>query len=175
MMSTPSTAACDAPVQATAARTEPAEPAALIDHILARYHQVHRQQLPTLLGLAAKVEAVHADHAEAPRGLTTLLQSMQAELLEHMDKEECILFPMLVQGGNPFVVHPIGVMRAEHDDHAVQLARLLALTHDATPPAGACATWRQLYAGVRTFADDLQHHIHLENDLLFPQFTAPAR
>lgn len=157
----------------TAQQTSAPPTSALIDHILARYHQVHRQQLPELIRLAAKVEAVHAEHAERPRGLTTLLQGMHAELLAHMDKEETILFPMLARGGNPFVIHPIGVMRAEHDEHAVRLAQLLALTHNATPPADACTTWRQLSAEVRRFADDLQQHIQLENELLFPPFEAP--
>ena len=172
MTSTPSFPA--AGTCAPTALVEPSEPSALIDHILTRFHEVHRQQLPELIRLAAKVEAVHADDAAAPRGLTALLKSMHSELLAHMEKEETILFPMLVRGGNPFVVHPIGVMRAEHDEHAERLAQLLALTHDATPPDDACTTWRQLSASVREFADDLQHHIRLENDALFPQFGGPT-
>jgi regulator of cell morphogenesis and NO signaling len=100
---------------------------------------------------------------------------MHAELLQHMEKEEAILFPMLGRGGNPFVVHPIGVMRTEHDEHAERLAVLMVLTRDATPPEDACTTWRQLCAGVRRFADDLQQHIHLENDELFAQFESDRR
>lgn len=152
---------------------EPSEPSALIDHILARFHQMHRQQLPELIRLAAKVEAVHADHAATPHGLTVLLKSMHSDLLAHMEKEESILFPMLLRGGNHVVEHPIGVMRAEHDEHAERLAQLLALTHNATPPEDACTTWRQLSANLRQFSDDLQHHIRLENDVLFPQFGVP--
>lgn len=171
MTSTPSCPAAE--TCAPTVLVEPSEPSALIDHILARFHELHRQQLPELIRLAAKVEAVHANHAATPRGLTALLKSMHSELLAHMEKEETILFPMLVRGGNPFVVHPIGVMRAEHDEHAQRLAQLLALTHNATSPDGACTTWRQLSAGVRQFADDLQHHIQLENDVLFPQFGVP--
>ncbi len=50
----------------------------------------------------------------------------------------------------------------------------MALTHDATPPQGACNTWRALYAGINQFSDDLIAHIHLENNQLFPQYE-PAR
>ena len=46
----------------------------------------------------------------------------------------------------------------------------MALTGDATPPTGACNTWRALYAGIAQLSDDLITHIHLENNLLFPQF-----
>src|SRR5690606_23507190 len=34
-------------------------PAELIDHILVRYHDRHREQLPELIRLASKVEQVH--------------------------------------------------------------------------------------------------------------------
>jgi len=153
----------------------PSEPSALIDHILTRFHEVHRQQLPELIRLATAVESVHADHAAVPHGLAVLLKSMHAELLQHMEKEEEILFPMLRRGGNPFVVHPIGMMRTEHDEHAERLADLMALAGDATPPVDACTTWRQLCTGIRQFADDLQRHIQLENDVLFPHFEPDHR
>ncbi len=148
----------------------PTEPTALIDHILMHYHDAHRRQLPELIRMAAKVEAVHAGHVAAPTGLAALLTTMHSELLQHMEKEESILFPMLERGGNPFVVHPIGVMRTEHEEHAERLQHLLALTRNATPLADACTTWQQLCAGVREFVDDLQQHIRLENEVLFPQF-----
>ena len=122
--------------------------------------------------MAAKVEAVHAGHEAAPKGLPALLTSMHTELLQHMEKEESILFPMLERGGNPFVVHPIGVMRMEHEEHAERLQHLLALTRNATAPADTCTSWQQLYTGVRKFVDDLQQHIRLENEVLSPLFEA---
>ena len=45
-----------------------ASPADLIDYILARYHEVHRQQLPELIRLSLKVEQVHADSPDCPTG-----------------------------------------------------------------------------------------------------------
>lgn len=151
------------------------EPGALVDHILARYHDVHRAQLPELIRMAHRVEAVHRANPDVPAGLGDLLEEIQEELLSHMHKEEAILFPMLKSGGNPFVGQPIGMMRAEHVDHGAALDKLNALTNDATPPAGACNTWRALYAGIAQFGDDLVNHIHLENNVLFPQFeAAPA-
>ena len=77
---------------------------------------------------------------------------------------------MLQAGGNPSINQPISMMRAEHVDHGTMLERLEALTNDATPPYGACTTWRALYAGVAKFRDDLINHIHLENNILFAQF-----
>ncbi len=149
---------------------EPESPAALIDHILARYHEVHRQQLPELVRMARRVEAVHRENPDVPAGLADLLDMMQAELFDHMAKEEMILFPMLKAGGSPFAGGPIAVMRMEHTSHGEQIAKLMAMTHDATPPAGACTTWRALYAGIAQLVDDLMEHIHLENNRLFTEF-----
>ncbi len=145
------------------------DPAALIDHILTRYHAVHREQLPELVRMARRVEAVHRDHPAVPVGLATLLESMEAELLEHMEKEEQVLFPALEQDGLG-VDGPIGVLRDEHTGHGALLEQLAALTGDHTPPLGACNTWRALYAGTAQLTEDLISHIHLENNLLFPRF-----
>ena len=161
-------------LQRPAELAQETEPAALIDHIVARYHDVHRAQLPELIRMAHRVEAVHRANPEVPAGLGDLLEEIQQELVTHMHKEEAILFPMLKSGGNPFVGQPIGMMRSEHVGHGHALDRLNALTHDATPPEGACNTWRALYAGIAQLNDDLIHHIHLENNVLFPQFEASA-
>ena len=150
-------------------------PTELIDHILRRYHEVHRQQLPELIRMARRVEAVHRDHPQVPRGLADHLETMEQELLEHMSKEEQILFPLLKQGGHPMVVHPIGVMRHEHVSHGEQIERLAEFTHQHQPPSDACNTWQALYAGTARLTEDLIEHIHLENNLLFPAFEGQAQ
>ena len=135
---------CSAPSQLPDAGT----PGELIDHILTRFHDVHRQQLPELIRMAHRVEAVHRGNPDVPAGLGDALEAMRQELLTHMHKEEAILFPMLRQGGNSFVSQPIGVMRHEHNDHGAALEHLASLTHDMIPPMGACNTWRALHTGL---------------------------
>lgn len=147
-----------------------ADVAALIDHILERYHAVHREQLPELIRMARRVEAVHREHPQVPTGLAALLEEAENDLLSHMMKEENILFPLLKLGGTPFVLQPIGVMRAEHSQHGIMLEQLMTTCHNAEPPQGACNTWRALYAGISQLQEDLINHIHLENNVLFQQF-----
>lgn len=139
----------------------------LIDHILTRYHDTHRRQLPELIRMARRVEQVHGDHVTCPRGLADLLSEIHQEMESHMQKEEQFLFPMLRRDLGAHALGPITVMRHEHDDHGASLERLLVLTDDINPPKGACTTWRALYTGLREFRDDLMQHIHLENNLLF--------
>jgi regulator of cell morphogenesis and NO signaling len=152
----------------------PREPAALIVHIVQRYHDTHRLELPELIRLARRVEAVHRGHPDAPQGLGATLEDLRAELDSHMQKEEQILFPLMQKGGHPMIGHPIARMRVEHEEHGERLRRLEAITHDGVLPADACPTWAALYAGVRKLIDDLHDHVHLENNVLFPQFAGDS-
>ena len=140
----------------------------LIAHLLERFHEVHRVQFPKLIRLARRVEQVHGQRQECPAGLADHLCEMEQALESHMQKEELILFPMIQSGAGARTAGPIHVMRMEHDDHGMALQRLAALTDDITPPQNACTTWRALYTGLRTMRDDLLQHIHLENNILFP-------
>jgi len=149
----------------------PEEAEALIEHILERYHETHRRELPELILMARKVEEVHAGHAELSKGLSLLLEHIAEAIEEHMQKEERILFPMIRAGLGRAAVGPIAVMRHEHVEHGERLRQLEELTRDHTPPADACTTWRALYAGTRKLVDDVMQHIHLENNVLFPQFA----
>lgn len=152
------------------------EPAELTSYIEARYHARHREQLPALVELARKVETVHAADDHVPRGLCALLQRMIGEMEVHMKKEELILFPAIRKGGMPGIENPIAVMRADHDDHDREVAEIRRLTGNLALPDGACRTWAALYDGLATFIADLEEHIRLENDVLFPRFeTHPAR
>lgn len=146
---------------------------ALIDHLLARYHARHREQLPELIRLARRVEQVHGARSNCPNGLADLLTDMQQELEGHMLKEEQVLFPMLQQGIGVQAAPPIQVLRFEHDQHGVALEKMLALTNHILPPADACNTWRALYRGLLEFKDDLMQHIHLENNVLFINALKP--
>ena len=160
----------------------PRDTGALIAHILARYHETHRRELPELLRLARKVERVHADHPRAPLGLADALHRMGLELESHMQKEELVLFPLMQACASdgrvappPMIRHPIAQMRHEHDEHGRHIAELRTLTRDLALPDGACRSWQALYAGIGKLIDDLMEHIHLENNLLFPRFAPGIR
>jgi len=139
----------------------------LIEHILNRYHDTHRDQLPEMIRLAQRMERVHSGHPDCPTCLSAHLEAMQAELENHMAKEEQILFPMIVRGISGMARGPISVMRSEHDEHAAALARLDELTNQLQLPEGACNTWRRLYEEIGQFRQDLKDHIDTENNVLF--------
>jgi regulator of cell morphogenesis and NO signaling len=155
----------------------PAEPTptglstdALIDHILTRYHETHRREFPQAIALARRVEAAHLLESDCPTGLADHLAMMSDELESHQQKEEMVLFPMMRIGGSPMIRFLIDRMMTEHRDVEDQLAHLAVLTHDLTPPIGACDSWRDLYRICRKIDRDLREHMRLENEDLFARF-----
>ena len=153
---------------ASAIRWDERPAAELVQHILDTYHAPLRPEIARLLGMALKVEDVHADKPTCPRGLAAHLEQVAQAVEDHLAKEEMILFPMIVSGNTGFARMPIQVMLQEHDDHAEALRRTRALTADLVAPAEACTTWRALYLGLAQLERDLMDHIHLENNVLFP-------
>ncbi|EKM0361828.1 iron-sulfur cluster repair protein YtfE [Cronobacter turicensis] len=146
--------------------------AEIIDHIIVRYHDRHREQLPVLILQATKVERVHADKPGVPKGLAKYLSMLHEELTSHMMKEERVLFPMIKQGMGSQATGPISVMESEHDEAGELLEVIKHTTNNVTPPPEACTTWRALYNGINELIDDLMNHISLENNTLFPRALA---
>ena len=142
---------------------------ALIEHVLQRFHEGHRAEVPRLLEMAQKVERVHGDKPTCPRGLAEHLERMADELENHMVKEEQVLFPMIRSGRGRMAGMPVQIMEQEHRDHGENLAKLRALAHDFAPPAEACNTWQALYLGLAELELELMEHISLENNVLFPR------
>ena len=145
---------------------------AVVNHIVNHYHRRLRAALPQLVDMARTVEARHWDKVSCPVGLRALLEHVQRSVLDHLEKEEAILFPAIVHRAGAYVSAPVSVMELEHEHHKADLLRIRALTSDLTPPAEACTTWRALYTGLQQLEQELMEHIHLENNVLFRRALA---
>lgn len=154
----------------------------LTDYIQNTHHQYVSKAIPQILPLAQKVADVHGEHHAEVIQINELFQDIAEELLQHMQKEEQILFPyikkLLVEESagkcsDPScfgtVMGPISVMEQEHENAGVILKELYRLSDGYTPPEDACNTFRVLYGKLKEFEDDLHRHIHLENNILFPK------
>jgi regulator of cell morphogenesis and NO signaling len=139
----------------------------LVAHIVDTYHERLRTTLPDLLRMARRVEQRHGEKPSCPRGLAAHLEAMHASVVDHLRKEEQILFPLIVTGQGWSAAAPVHVMELEHEHHREDLLTLRRLTDDLTPPAEACTTWRALYLGLLELERELMEHIHLENNVLF--------
>ncbi|MDA1570454.1 hemerythrin domain-containing protein, partial [Bacillus cereus] len=54
------------------------------------------------------------------------------------------------------------------------IKELRKVTHDFTPPEGACGTYRLVYNRLEALESDLFEHIHVENNILFPRAITRA-
>lgn len=142
----------------------------VIDHILLDFHKPLREELPRIEEMARKVNDVHgAAHGETLAPILSTCVALRAELEQHMEKEEQILFPMIRNGQGAMAEGPISVMMEEHDSAGTALKRLRELTGDYTVPEEACNTWRALWHGLAALEESLHEHIHIENNILFPR------
>lgn len=139
----------------------------LIDYIIGRFHEDLRKRIPELIQLAGRVERVHCDSADCPKGLSSFLRFVMNEMENHMQKEEQVLFPLIKSGQSIMTLMPIQCMRHEHIEHAKNLERLRELTNHYRLPNDACNTWKALYTGLDLLEEEIMKHIHLENHVLF--------
>lgn len=143
--------------------------ASLIRLIL-RYHAAHLADLASAVELARLVAHRHRAATSLPDGLAEELERTLVELREHQAREEAVLFPAILGGQGEMLRYPIAALGVEHDQAQDQLERLVLLTGDFTPPAGACVTWVRLYDLCRKFDAEFREHVQLEERVLFPRF-----
>lgn len=157
----------------------------LLDYILKFHHRRVRSEGALILELADKVFAAHGIRHPELRAIRQLVQESMTELENHLGKEEQVLFPAiyemteaLARGLRPVSFHcgtiksPIAVMMAEHDTEGERWREIHRLTGGYTTPDDGCATWWLFMERTKLFEEGLHHHIHLENNIVFPRAIA---
>lgn len=154
----------------------------LVDHIVGVHHKYVETTIPALKFYLDKIAKVHGDnHPELLEIRDEFFKTSDA-LTSHMKKEEFILFPyikaMESARKNHFplspahfgsIENPISMMEEEHDTEGERFRKISALSNNYTPPSDACQTYKVAFAMLKEFENDLHTHIHLENNILFPE------
>ncbi len=157
-------------------------PSKLIDSIVEKHHVFTRDEFKRLTPLLEKVVGKHAEKHPELNDVKAIFVELSNDLIPHMQKEEMVLFPYIknlevseLTGQSvsppPFgtVQNPIRMMQYEHDNAGDILKRMREQTNDYSTPEGACPSFKALYFGLEELEKDLHHHIHLENNILFPK------
>jgi len=151
----------------------------LVAHIITHHHFFVKQAVPQITMHLTKLVEKHADHFSWIREGYTVFMALRDELLQHMEKEESVLFPYIrevesfyhgraASVGAIDIALSIRVMEDEHETAGKLMERLRNITNDYTPEETACTTHRVTLAELKEFEEDLHQHIHLENNILFP-------
>ncbi len=155
----------------------------LSEFIVQHHHTYVRESIPMLHELLDKVNDAHGtDQLHLPE-LRTVFHELSAELLQHMEKEEVVLFPAIQRlfsdsripvEATPIPANlqaPMNMMVDEHEHAGYLIKKMRLLTQNYTPPPGACPTYRVTYKRLQEFDQDLMQHIHLENNVLFTKVS----
>jgi regulator of cell morphogenesis and NO signaling len=156
--------------------------AELADYIVEKHHVFTRDEIARLTPLMEKVCRKHGEQHPELFDIRTAFGALADELTVHMKKEEMVLFPYIkvlaavVSTNLPVaephfktVRNPVRMMMSEHDAAGDFLRQMREFSNDFTLPDGACPSFAALYFGLEELEKDLHRHIHLENNVLFPQ------
>ena len=154
----------------------------LAEYIEKKHHRYVEEKIPVLRQFLDKLGRVHGERHPELFKINELFTASADELTAHMKKEELILFPFVKRMVKAKLDHvaiqspqfgtvenPIAMMMHEHDTEGERFREIAELTDNYTPPADACNTYKVTYAMLEEFEKDLHLHIHLENNILFPE------
>ena len=152
------------------------------DYIEKKHHRYVEEQIPILKQYLNKLCKVHGERHPELLKIDEHFSASAGELAMHMKKEELMLFPWVrkmvkaeklkEQLNKPHfdtVKNPIAMMMQEHENEGDRFRLIAELSDDYNPPADACSTYRVAFSLLREFEEDLHRHIHLENNILFPE------
>lgn len=154
----------------------------LADYIINTHHRYVKKTLPDITAYADKVMKVHgAQHPELIE-INELVQELNAQMTDHMEREEKVLFPYikeLARGDKSTILSQatqfasiddaIRMHESEHEVVGGGMEVIRKLSKNYTLPEDSCASYSLLYRLLDEFEDDLHLHIHLENNILFPK------
>lgn len=148
----------------------------LISHIKYAHHSYLRRILPELVALSGKVAAAHSLSAPWVWDLEAEIHTLASELHAHLETEEKQLFPEMEKWtgreDSAGLEALIQQLEGEHQGAGGALERIRTLTQDFALPSWACKTYRKLMGELKSFEADMHKHVHLENSVLFPRFSA---
>jgi len=149
----------------------------LISYIIIHHHFYTKQHMPIILEHLQKVAFKHGEKFTYMPKVAQLFEALHVDMLQHMHKEETILFPAIkelaqqktvdVYNSSNFILQIIENMEAEHTTAGDMLASIKELTNNFTPPEEACTTFRISLQELQDFETNLHQHVHLENNILF--------
>ncbi|MDQ0973014.1 regulator of cell morphogenesis and NO signaling [Neobacillus niacini] len=148
----------------------------IIDHVINHYHRTSEEELSLLSPYVTKVSSVHGDSHPELLKVHELFYEFKKELMEHMAKEEAVVFPLIKQLADGTVenreeaINMIVELEKEHDHAGEILRQIRSVTSDYTLPLDACGTYRLVYKRLEDLEGLTFMHVHLENNILFPRY-----
>jgi len=157
----------------------------LLEYISGTHHQLIRENAVVIYDLAQKLAYRHSDvHPELTAFVTALFFFLH-NLLNHLKREEQILFPTIKQllkdnsQGEKGQYTTFGIikewvllMEKEHQSSCKSLKLLNELTNNFSIPSDASDAYRSLFTRMQEFETGLLLLMSIESTFLFPKALA---
>lgn len=144
----------------------PTDARGLVGWICQERHPVQENRLEEAIAIATRAEAVHRRDDAWPHGLADQLSELLDGVIVHQQREQAVVFPMLLQGVDALPDRTIDEMVAAHEDLMARWRDLDQLTGGFKAPAHACAAWRLVYVLCYKLYADCREQVALENRML---------
>jgi regulator of cell morphogenesis and NO signaling len=155
----------------------------LIDFIINVHHHYLKKSLPFITGQLAEFAAHHQNKFAVLSKLVAVVNELEKEMLPHIEFEEQVIFPYIRQVtraytnkesyGGPLVRtlrKPVeNVMHQEHESLHLYLNKMRDLTNQYAAPAGSCINHQVVFSMLQELDRDLEQHLYLENNIVFPR------
>lgn len=148
----------------------------LADYIVNTHHKYVVKTLPELVFYTQKIANVHGPHHPELLEVASLFAQVNTELLQHLQKEEEVLFPAIKEAlkskdliARQTIASEISRMSSEHEFAGGAIDHISVLTNNYSIPEDACNTYLVTLKLLKQFEEDLHIHVHLENNILYPK------
>lgn len=154
----------------------------LADNIVATHHQLMRVQTARVRELFAEMQKAGAIRCPGYWELKSLYKQFEDEIVFHLLKEEQMLFPLIKrlegqqaqesasQGRTIEDIRKLlATLEGEHESGNLALEKIRVMTTGFVAPSEASEQTRQLYAALKTIAQDMVEHVYKEDRIMFPR------
>ena len=153
----------------------------LIDFLVNIHHEYEEENILLLKEYGEKVATIYGKEYNELKEVNFLIQEVTDDILEHMKNEEATLFPYIKKlltaksknsidniADSPLNI-PIESLEDDHLKVGRIFKKIAKLTNNYKIPENVCYSFKMLYLKLQQFEEELQEHIHIENNILFPK------
>jgi regulator of cell morphogenesis and NO signaling len=158
----------------------------LTEYIINIHHCYLRDSLPQIKERLTHFAKTHTKQYSYLPELLTQFDNLYNEFFPHLDHEEKVLFPYIIQIAHAYqskesyasllvktLRKPVEkIMLDEHESVAKILHSFRHLTHNYTLPEKACVSHQVTFSLLKELDNDFVQHLYLENQILFPKVIA---
>lgn len=154
----------------------------LANYIENKHHAMLRERIPLIRKFLKRVVKVHGAHEPQLKKIKALFEDSTEDLKRHLQQEELIVFPfirkiytdeerkkLLLSPNFRKIRELIYQLMEDHAQEGACLEEIRRLSNDYNPPSYACNTYKVAFALLQEFDVNLQKHMHLEHNILFPE------